>query len=75
MAEQQAPKTPPEPVHQPGTGKGEEKVNTETKEAGRKDTGTQGGAKRPSGASTGRDSSAVSPSKPIDPESPNIPTP
>ncbi len=74
MAEQQAPNTPPEPVHQPGTGKGEEQVSKK-KEAGRQDTGTQDEAQRPSGTSTGRDSSSVSPTKPIDPESPNIPTP
>ncbi len=75
MAEQQAPKTPPEPIHQPGTGKGEEKASSEGKEAGRQDAGTQGEAQRPSGTSTGRDSSSVSPTKPIDPDSPNIPTP
>lgn len=75
MAEQQAPKTLPEPVHQPGVGKGEEKVSKEKKEAGRQDTGTQGEAQRPTGTSTGRDSSSVSPTKPIDPESPNMPTP
>ncbi len=75
MAEQESSKTPPEPIHQPGVGKGEETPSKEKKEAGRQDTGTQGKAERPTGTSTGRDSSSVSPTKPIDPESPNMPTP
>ena len=73
MAEQQTP-TPPEPAHQPGTPKGEERVKKEGKEPGRKDTGTKG-AKRPTGKSTGRTSTGVNPKEPIDPESPNLPTP
>ncbi len=62
------------PAHQPGTSKGEEVAKKEGKEAGRYDT-TEDGANRPSGKSTGRDSSAVAPSDPIDPKSPNLQAP
>ena len=72
MAEQQSPKSS-KPTHQPGTGKGEEHGKGE--EAGRPDTGTTGKAKRPTGKSTGRDSSSVSPKDAVDPNSPHMPTP
>ena len=58
--------------HTPGVRKGEEIVKEEGKEPGRKDTGTTG-AGRPAGKSTGRDSSTVAPTDPIDPESPDMP--
>jgi hypothetical protein len=74
MAEEQKPPTSPEPAHQPGTGKGEEKVQTEGREPGRQDTGTQG-ANRPTGKTTGQESSGVTPSNPVDPQSPHLPTP
>ncbi|HZS79399.1 MAG TPA: hypothetical protein VFA41_22490 [Ktedonobacteraceae bacterium] len=64
----------PEPTHQPGTSKGEEKAKEAGKEPGRRKTGTTG-AKRPAGKSTGRDSTGLNPSEPIDKESPNMPTP
>ena len=44
----------------------------EGKEPGREDTGTTG-AGRPAGKSTGRDSSTVAPTDPIDPNSPDMP--
>lgn len=75
MDEQQKPATPPNPAHQPGTGKGEEKVKSEGKEPGRKDTGTTGKANRPKGKSTARDSTGVNPKEPVDPQSPHLPTP
>ena len=59
------------PTHTPGVRKGEE-LNKKGKEAGRKDTG-KSGAGRPSGTRTGRDSSTVSPTDPIDPNSPDMP--
>lgn len=67
-------KNPPEPVHQPGVPKGEEIVEDEGKEPGRKDTGTTG-AGRPAGTSTSRDATGVDPegAKPVDPNSPTLP--
>lgn len=49
-----------------------EKSGTPGDEAGRVDTGTKGESDRPTGKSTGRDSTGVSPEDPIDPESPNL---
>lgn len=76
MAEQQKPaaSAQPEPSHTPGTPKGEERKKKEGK-SGRRDTGSGGKSKRPVGKSTGTDSSGVSPQKPVDPQSPNLPTP
>ena len=75
MDEQQQSPTSSKPTHQPGTGKGEEKVKTQGKEPGRKDTGTTGKASRPKGKSTARDSTGVNPKGPVDPQSPHMPTP
>ena len=75
MAEEQKPPNPPDPVHQPGTGKGEEKVKEDGKQTGRKNTGTTGKAERPTGTSTGKDSTGINPKDPVDPESPHLPTP
>ncbi|MDQ2865653.1 MAG: hypothetical protein M3R51_05455 [Candidatus Eremiobacteraeota bacterium] len=47
-----------------------EKAGTAGKEAGRVDTEDREG--RPTGKSTGRDSTSVNPSDPIDPKSPNL---
>ncbi|MGI9060557.1 MAG: hypothetical protein ACR2H5_18490 [Ktedonobacteraceae bacterium] len=76
MDEQKA-QPQPDPVHQPGTGKGEEKPKTEGKEAGRHNTGTTGEANRPAGKTTAQTSTGVNPTKenPVDPESPHLPTP
>ncbi len=76
MEEQKSP-TPPNPVHTPGTDKGEEKTRTDGKEPGRHDTGTTGQANRPSGKTTARDVTGVNPDNenPVDPASPNIPAP
>jgi len=74
MTEQQSPKSS-KPTHTPGTSKGEEVLNKEGKEAGRYDSGTTGKAKRPAGKSTGRDSTSLNPSNPVDPNSPHLPTP
>jgi hypothetical protein len=73
MEEQKTP-TPPEPAHQPGTPKGEERTKEEGKEPGRHDTGTTG-TKRPTGKSTAKTSTSVNPKEPIDPQSPNLPPP
>ena len=73
--DEQKPSPQPDPVHQPGTGKGEEKPDTEGKQPGRQDTGTEGDANRPVGTSTPEDSTGVSPKGPVDPESPHMPTP
>ncbi len=73
MEEQKNPMSP-EPTHQEGTGKGEEKAKQEGKEPGRQDTGTEG-AGRPTGKATPRTSTSVNPKEPIDPESPPLPTP
>jgi hypothetical protein len=64
------------PSHDAGTGKGEEKSSTEGKESGRHDGGTTH-AERPTGGSTQRDSTSINPEDrdPIDPNSPNFPTP
>jgi hypothetical protein len=67
-------KKPPEPAHQPGTPKGEERNKKEGKEAGRRTTGTRG-AKRPAGKSSARDSTGINPKDPVDPQSPHLPTP
>jgi len=60
------------PRHHPGARKGEEIKRDEGKEEGRHDTGKTG-ADRPSGGSTGRDSTRVNPQDPIDPKSPKMP--
>ena len=72
MADQQ---TPPEPTHEPGTAKGGEATKNRGQEPGRHDTG-ETGAGRPTGKSTARASTGISPEdkNPIDPESPTIPT-
>lgn len=56
--------TPPEPVHQPGTTRGEDVARKQGKEAGREDTET-----------TPRFSTGINPNnrKPIDPKSPYLP--
>jgi len=61
-------------AHTPGTRKGEEMIEEDGKEEGRRDTG-ESGADRPTGTSTARDSTAVNAEdeNPIDPESPNLP--
>jgi len=75
--DEQKPTTPPNPAHQPGTSKGEEKVKEEGKDPGRREAGSTGQAKRPTGKSTGRDSTGINASKeePQDPESPHMPAP
>ena len=62
---------PPEPVHQPGTPKGEELPRRRGKEAGRY-RNKAGEGNRPAGKSRGEASSRVAPSNPIDPNSPTI---
>ncbi len=75
MDEQQKPPLQPDPVHQPGTGKGEEKPKDEGKSTGRQESGTTGQANRPAGTSTPQDSTGVNPKGPVDPESPQMPAP
>ncbi|MDT5156159.1 MAG: hypothetical protein QOC61_322 [Acidobacteriota bacterium] len=64
------------PSHDAGTGKGEEKSSFEGKEAGRHDHADTH-ADRPAGGSTARDSTSINPDdrNPIDPDSPNMPSP
>lgn len=62
----------PDPVHEPGTRKGEDVKDKEGKESGRQDEGATGN-KRPAGTSTARDSTKINPQDPIDPDSPNMP--
>ena len=63
-----------DPVHSPGTRRGEEILSDEGKEPGRRDTGTTG-AGRPTGKSDARDSTSVNPedSDPVHPDSPKMP--
>jgi len=65
----------PDDVGQSTTRSGEEMRDKDGKEAGRKDTGTQGPTDRPVGESTMRDSTGIDPQDPIDPESPVLQTP
>jgi hypothetical protein len=64
------------PSHDGGTGKGEEKSSMEGKEPGRHDHADTH-ADRPAGGSTARDSTSINPDdrNPIDPDSPNMPSP
>jgi hypothetical protein len=62
---------PPEPTHQPGVGKGEEKVVEEGREPGSERFG-ETGAGRPAGK-RGEASGVTDDDRPIDPESPEIP--
>ena len=77
MAEEQKPPVSPSsaPAHTPGTPKGEERKKKEGKEAGRKDTGTTGKAKRPVGKSKPDASTGVNPKEPVDPNSPHLQAP
>lgn len=61
-----------EPVHHPGARKGEQIRQEDGKEPGRIDTDDTG-AGRPTGESTGRDSTRINPQDPIDPDSPTLP--
>jgi len=64
------------PAHEPGTSKGEEMPQEDGQEPGRQDTGATG-ADRPTGTSTARISTGINADdrNPIDPDSPNLPTP
>lgn len=65
---------PPEPVHQPGTPKGEELPRRRGREAGYyKDK--KGEGNRPAAKASSRASSGVVSSNPIDPNSPYIQAP
>jgi hypothetical protein len=77
MAEKQEPSTSASsvPAHTTGTRKGEERKKKGGQEAGRKDTGTTGKAKRPVGKSSTRNSTGVNPKKPVDPSSPDLQAP
>ncbi|MCI0444430.1 hypothetical protein L0152_14625 [bacterium] len=60
------------PSRSPGTRKGEEIIQEDGKEPGRRDKG-QTGAGRPAGESDARDSTSINPQNPVDPESPKLP--
>ena len=66
----------PEPVHQSGTGRGEEAPRETGREAGRHETGIRG-AQRRAGKASGRFSTGINPRQvePIDPNSPYLPPP
>jgi hypothetical protein len=70
---------PPSPTHVEGTERGEQFEHQDPmwgKEPGRKDTGSDDTpAQRPTGESTGRDSTKLDPKNPTDPQSPHIPAP
>jgi hypothetical protein len=63
----------PEDAGQSSTRHGEAVSGHEGKEAGRRDTGTQGESQRPTGTSTARDSTGVDPQEPIE-EAPSLQT-
>jgi hypothetical protein len=65
--------TPPEPVHEPGSMRGEEAARKLGVEPGRQETTTQEG--RRIGTSTPRFATGINPDdrKPIDPRSPFLP--
>ncbi len=64
----------PEPVHQPGTPKGEGLIRRRGREAGyHKDKESEGN--RPASKASSRSSSGVASSNPIDPNSPYIQAP
>ena len=63
-------KKPPNPAHIRGAPKGEERVQKKGPEPGR-----HGSKGEPPGGSPALGSSRVTPSKAIDPDSPNLPTP
>ena len=70
---------PNDDVDSKGTGdstsrSGEDIREHEGKEPGRQDIAPTGGAQRPAGTSTARDSTGVDPQDPIDEESPNLQT-
>ncbi len=63
----------PKGVGESTTRRGEDVSDDESKEAGRKDTGKEGEAQRPTGESSARDSTSIDPQGPIDEESPVLP--
>jgi hypothetical protein len=65
-------KKPPEPVHQPGTAKGEERLQREGKEPGLYHDETAG-AERRTGKATPRIASGIVTKGAIDPSSPYLP--
>lgn len=73
MPKKRISKTPPEPVHQPGTRSGEE-VAKQEKESGREQTGANA-AGRPQGKTNLKKDRSVGSQAPIDPRSPHIPAP
>lgn len=68
-----APEKPETPgkIVEPGRARGEDE-REEGSEPGRYDGPNEGQSERPTGGSTGRDSTGVDPQDPIDPESPNL---
>jgi len=65
-------KNPPQPVHQPGTPKGEERLKRMEKERGRYDVQTADARGR-GGKSTPRSASGIVSKGQIDPQSPYLP--
>ena len=68
----------PEPIHQPGTSRGEEQIEKLGREPGReKSGGGSSGAGRPAGKATPRFVTGINPDdrKPIDPNSVYLPPP
>jgi hypothetical protein len=68
------PDFPPKGVGESIGRRGEDTVRRDGKEPGRYDTGTQGASQRPTGTSTGRDSTSVDPQPPIDEDMPDLRT-
>jgi len=74
MKKQKTAKTPPEPVHQPGTRGGEEVTAKEGKESGREDSAVNT-AGRPTGKTDLTKNRNIGSEEPIDSDSPHIPAP
>ena len=68
------PDFPPKGVGESIGRRGEDAVRRDGKEPGRYDTGTRGASQRPTGRSTGRDSTSVDPQSPIDEDMPDLQT-
>ena len=72
--DEQTPKTPPKPDHQPGTSKGEDLVKKKGSDSGRHDTESNE-AGRSSGKTDISKDKKVASQAPVDPNSPHLQTP
>ena len=63
--------SPPEDPGESQTRRGEDVQDDDGKEAGRKDTGSEGATDRPTGTSTARDFTGINPQDPIGEDGPD----